>query len=382
MKVLQVHNGYRSRGGEDVVVEREAEILRRGGHDVTRFTVTNPDDDIAAGRLLLLAPWNPSSRASLEEVVEAEKPDVAHVHNTWFSLSPSVIEGFAAKGVPVVMTLHNYRLMCLNGLLLRDDAPCRLCVGRSPLNGVRYRCYRDSLPASAIAGLTLTLNRWKDTWDAVSLFLANSRFAKETYMSAGFAPDKLEVKQNFTTDPGMRTVPVENSDVVLFVGRISPEKGVDFLSRLWASLDSEGLRLRVVGDGPLRDRMQRTHQGIEFTGSLDASRVAEEMLGARALLFPSLAFESCPLVVLEAFASGLPVMASDRGAMTDLAAPLGRDWLRTAADDDDWREGLRLIHDPEAVASAGRRARMAYEAEYTPEIALKRLEEAYARVTN
>lgn len=382
MKVLQVHNSYRSFGGEDVVVDGEAEILSRAGHEVSRFRATNPDEGMAAGKRLMVAPWNRSSHASLGEVIDEVRPDVTHVHNTWFSLSPSVITASVAHQVPVVMSLHNYRLMCVNGLLLREGGPCRLCVGNSPANGVRFRCYRDSLPASAIAALTIGLNRWKGTWEEVELFLANSEFVRDTYLSAGFSADKIALKHNFANDPGPRRTPVEASETVLFVGRLFPEKGVEFLAEVWSHMESRGLRLRVVGDGPLRRVLQTRYPGIEFVGPLDPGQVVEEMLEARALLFPSLTFETCPLSILEAFASGLPVLASDRGAMRDLVAPLGPQWLRTAADAEDWTGGLGMLHDRDQVRVGGRRAREAYEASYTPERALRRLEEAYARATN
>lgn len=381
MRVLQIHNEYRNRGGEDVVVSREAELLRDAGHHVTQHLARNPEGSVEATRSLVMAPWNPVSKTSASAVIEEAKPDVAHVHNTWFDLSPSVIGALARHEVPVVMSLHNYRLLCVNGLLLRDGLPCRLCVGNSPMPGVRYRCYRDSLPASAAAAVTLSLNRSVKTWDSVAMFLASSSFVAETYVQGGLDPKRIVVKPNFAPDPGPRRIPVEDSDVVLYVGRLSSEKGIAFLAHLWSRLDT-GLTLRVIGDGDARLRLEEQYPGIEFMGHQEPSSIARQMVEARALLFPSTAFEACPLVILEAFAAGVPVMANRRGAMTELVGLVDNEWLRAPEDVGDWTQGLSLVEDDRRVARAGRRARAAYESAFTPDMELNRLESAYETAIN
>lgn len=376
MRVLQIHNAYRNHGGEDVVVSREAELLCEAGHHVTQHRVRNPDGSLNAARKLVAAPWNPASMARADEVIEESKPDVAHVHNTWFELTPSVIGALRRRHVPVVMSLHNYRLMCLNGLLLRDGSPCRLCVGKSPLPGVRYRCYRDSAVASVAAAATLSLNRALETWDSVDAFLASSAFLRQTYVLGGMPPEKIVTKPNFTTDPGPRESSPQDSEVVLYVGRLSPEKGVEFLVRLWDQIES-GLHLRVIGDGPSRADLEAAHPNVEFLGRQDPGFIEAEMLAARALLFPSTAYEACPLTILEAFAAGLPVLANRRGAMREFVGMVDDEWLREPGDLESWVEGLALIEDDDRTAQAGVRARAAYESSFTPDIAVKRLEAAY-----
>lgn len=376
MRVLQIHNEYRDRGGEDVVVEREARILRDAGHHVTQLRVRNPEGGFEAARKLAVAPWNPASFARAEEMIEDAKPDVAHVHNTWFDLTPSVVAALHRRQVPTVMSLHNYRLMCLNGLLLRDGAPCRLCVGRGPLPGVRHRCYRGSAVGSVAAAATLSFNRAIETWDGVATFLASSAFLRQTYVLGGMPPERIVTKPNFTTDPGPRRTAPQDSDVVLYVGRLAPEKGVDFMIRLWEQAET-GLRLRVIGDGPSRSGLEGPHPKVEFVGRQPAEVVASEMLSARALLFPSTAFEACPLTILEAFAAGLPVLANRRGAMREFVGMVDDEWLREPEDLQDWADGLALIEDDHRTARAGTRARAVYESSFTPEISLERLEAAY-----
>jgi len=382
MRVLQIHNAYRHFGGEDVVVEEEARLLRQAGHSVRQHTVRNPEGDIEATQKLVRAPWSSASRSVVSEIVEETKPDVAHVHNTWFTLTPSIFAALSDRAVPTVMSLHNYRLMCLNGLLLRNGEPCTLCVGRGPGPGVRYRCYRDSFAASAMAGLTLSLNRVRDTWASVDLFLANSDFARNTYITSGLAPEKVQVKPNFVSDPGTRPIPPDESNVVLYVGRLSPEKGAQFACDLWEESGPSDLVLRVIGEGPERERLESSHPNVEFVGHMPRSEVTEEMLRARALLFPSLTYESCPLVLVEAFAAGLPFLTNRRGAMAELAALMDPEWARQPNDADDWSRGLELIRDDLRVSSAGRAARSAYEAHLTPARSLSRMEEIYARAIN
>lgn len=382
MRVLQIHNAYRHYGGEDVVVEEEARLLRQAGHSVRQHTVRNPRGDVEATQKLVRAPWSPASRSALSEIVEETGPDVAHVHNTWFTLTPSIFAALSDQAVPTVMSLHNYRLMCLNGLLLRNGEPCTLCVGKGPGPGVRYRCYRDSFAASAMAGLTLSLNRVRDTWASVDVYLANSDFARNTHITSGLAPEKVQVKPNFASDPGTRPIPPHESNVVLYVGRLSPEKGAHFACDLWEESGPSDLVLRVIGEGPDRERLESSHPNVEFVGHMPRSEVTEEMLRARALLFPSLTYESCPLVLVEAFAAGLPFLTNRRGAMAELAGLMDPEWARQPNDADDWARGLELIRDDRLVSSAGRAARSAYEAYLTPARSLSRMEEIYARAIN
>ncbi|MGH3650207.1 MAG: glycosyltransferase [Acidimicrobiia bacterium] len=379
MDILQIHNRYRQSGGEDVIVEREAELLRASGHRVYQHQTENPAGPLGAATNLVLAPWNPGSYLKAGKVSDEFQPDVAHVHNTWFSQSPSVIDSLDRRGIPMVMSLHNYRLTCVNGLLLRDGEPCRLCVGRSPLPGVRHKCYNHSYLASTIAAATLGLGRLKKTWQKVSVFLANSSFVKDQYVSAGLHADQIEVKPNFVPDPGPRTRDPEDSDTLLYVGRLSPEKGVEFLTELWKDSPVAGLKLRIIGGGPLYDRLRRDNPEIEFTGERSREKVSAEMLSARALLFPSLAYETNPLAIIEAFAAGLPVVASNRGAMTEMVRCLGEPWLREARDLDDWGEGIQLLADDNHIGNGGVWARKAYLANHTSEVAIENLEASYRR---
>lgn len=382
MRVLQLHTRYRQPGGEDALVAAEATLLRAAGHEVQVVTAQNPQDARAGLSALALSPWNPAARRAAERVALDLRPDVAHVHNTWYAMSPSVLAGLSAAGIPVVTTLHNYRLTCANALLYRDGAPCTDCVGGSPWQGVRHRCYRGSVLQSAVAASGVALHGAGRTWAAhVQVFLALTAFARSIFVAAGLPSAAILVRPNATADPGPRSAPPSRSRTVLWVGRLVPEKGVDVLLEAWRQRTRHDLDLElvIVGDGPQRAALQRSAPpGVHLIGAQSPDRVRALLLAARALVFPSRWFEGQPMAILEAFAAGLPVLASDLGGVTETIAPLGRRWLLPAGDVSAWAAGLDRLADTRELDAAGVRARRAYEQRHTPSDALASLEQAYA----
>lgn len=378
MKVLQIHNRYREPGGEDAVVDAEAQLLRGAGQEVVQVQVRNPEGRVAAAGSLAFAPWNPISYRTITRLIDVHRPAIAHVHNTWFSLSPSAITALKRRNVAVVATIHNYRLSCANAHLSRDGSPCQLCVGSHAWHAVRYRCYRNSVVASAAAATTIQLNRRLGTWtDDVGLLLVPTEFVKARYVAAGMLADKIVVKPNHVPDPGPRRVPPSASRTVLYVGRVSTEKGAEVVLRAWDRAAAEGLDLVIVGDGPQRGELERRYPGAVFTGQLPAMEVSRLMLSARALVYPSQVYETFGRGIVEGLAASLPVVASNRGAPAEVVAPLGSSCLVPADDGDAWVEALVRIADDRFVDAAGLRGRAAYEASYTPAIGLDRLLEAY-----
>jgi glycosyltransferase involved in cell wall biosynthesis len=377
MRLLQIHNHYREPGGEDTAVDAERRLLHEAGHTVELFDVSNSDRPITSAAQILASPWNPASAARVKAAVERFEPDVVHVHNTWFALSPSVVPAIASRKVPIVMTLHNYRMTCINAHLLRNGAPCELCVGNSPWQGVRFRCYRGSLPGSLAAALTNSVRQASRSWEGITRFLALTAFARDIYVRGGLDPGRITIKPNFVADPGPRTDPPADSDVVVFVGRISEEKGADVIAAAWDRAALEGLRLQMIGDGPLVEALRARHSRVEFVGWLDRDEVRRRMMSARALVFPSRSYEGQSIVLLEAMAAGLPVMASDSPPIREtIQAPQGQ-WMRGPGDTDSWAEGLEIIIDSSAVDAGGLRARSTYDRSFTPSQGLRNLESIY-----
>jgi glycosyltransferase involved in cell wall biosynthesis len=277
------------------------------------------------------------------------------------------------------MTLHNYRLTCINAQLLRNGHPCQLCVGSHPWRGVQFRCYRNSYLASAAAAITLSLNRTLGTHEkGVNRFLVFTPFQRDLMIEAGIRPEKLELVPNFVADPGPRRWEPGASDIMLYVGRLSPEKGVDRLIDAWARVMPAEMRLVVVGDGQLRSTLaERRVPGVEFRGRIAAEEVRALMLEARALLFPTIWYEGQPMVLLEALASGLPVVAPRIGAVAHTMDEAAL-WVEDAG----WEIALKEVCalSDARLSLLSRAGRQRYDNEFTPAKALSRLTEVYWNV--
>lgn len=342
----------------------------------------NPTGSLGAMRSLAFAPWNPWAAREMRAVAGEIRPDLAHVHNTWYELSPAVFRSLRQAQIPAVMTLHNYRLLCANAKLFRDGGPCRDCVGTNPWHGVRHRCYRNSLPASAAASSTIALNRALGTWHRdVDLFLALSEFARRQFLQGGLPASKIRVKSNFVADPGLRSNTPSQSPVVVYLGRLSPEKGIHQLLNAWESADVGDLELHLIGDGPLRRHVEeRASSGVRVLGRLAHDEVLRRLSTARTLVFPSTWYEGQPMVIIEALASGLPVLGARLGAIPELIEPLGTQWLVPHDQPGAWAQALSGLREDREVDETGRVARSEYEERFTPAVALAELEECYRLV--
>jgi glycosyltransferase involved in cell wall biosynthesis len=362
VRVLLVHNHYQQPGGEDQVFREEGALLESRGHTVLRYTLHN--DEVAAQGPAALAArtvWSRPAYRAVARLVREGGVEVVHVHNTLPLASPAVYWAARQAGAAVVQTLHNFRLVCPGALLLRDGRPCTACLGRLPLPALRHACYRGSRPASAAVAAMLAAHRALGTWQhAVDRYVALTPFAREVFVRGGLPAEKVAVKPNFLrADPGAGE---GGGGFALFVGRLSPEKGLGPLLEAWRR-HPDLPPLKVVGDGPLAGAVQAAP--VEWLGARPREHVLALMQAAEVLVCPSLAWEGMPMTVVEAFACGLPVVASDHGAMAGMV---------------DETAGLRVPPgDPAAlaaavralVADAPRRARLRrgarrlFEAHYT-----------------
>lgn len=380
MRVLQVHTRYRQAGGEDVVVGTESRVLRSGGNNVRTWQEANPDGPGAAVSLAASG-WNPASARRLRGIVEAFEPDVVHVHNTWFAMSPSVVGVPHEVGVPVVMTLHNYRLVCAAATLYRNGKPCHDCVGTHPWHAVLHGCYRDSRSQSAVAAAGMAFHARRGTWHRdVDRFVALSQFSRKQFVDGGLPEHKIVTKANSVDDPGERRDPPSASRTVLFVGRLSAEKGVRDLLEAWAERERD-LELLIVGTGPLEAELRRTAPaGVVFAGKLSHDEVTSLMLSSRALVFPSTWYEGQPLVLLEAAAAGMAILLSDLGSMTEMFAPGSERLLFEPASITALSDALERLEEDRFVDDHGRFVRKRFEEHYTHEHARRRLETVYRSV--
>lgn len=387
LRVLVVHNRYRSAqpSGEDRVVDLERELLTAGGHDVDRFE--RRSDDIAQMSLSakaavpLRVPWNPAVRAELAAHLRATRPDVVHIHNTFPLLSPSVVAACVDAGVPAVATLHNYSMVCPPGTLYRDGRVCTDCVGRVALPAVRHGCYRGSAAATVPVALNMTLNR-RRWWSGVDRFFCISDAQRQVLVGAGMPAARLVVKHNFAPEPDR--IRTGAGDHVLYVGRLTEEKGVALLMAAWDRIrdgGGVGLPLLVAGSGPLADDLARWAAGrddVRVLGLRTPAECAALTAGAAAVVAPSVWPEAFGLVIVEAMAAGVPVVASAHGAFPELVEDGVTGVLHRPGDVDALAAALRgVLEGPERNLEMGEAARRRYEKGFAPAVALDRLVAGY-----
>lgn len=382
MKILLLHNRYQIPGGEDVVAQAEKALLEAKGHPVVLLEYNN--DEITGLWSQATAAANTIYSQASKQRVSAEitqlKPDIVHVHNFFPLLSPAVYDACREAGVPVVQTLHNYRLLCPNAKFFRDGHPCEDCLDKFvPWPGVVHACYRDSRAGSAAVAGMLSVHRTLNTWrQKVDQYIALTEFARQKFIQGGLPAEKIALKPNFVApDPGIGE---GLGGYALFVGRLSPEKGLDTLLAAWQQLRGKML-LKIVGDGPQAEQVEaaaRQLTGVEWLGRQPKSEVLALMKNAAVLLFPSVWYEGFPMVIAEAFAVGLPVVASDLGSMSSIIDS-GRTGLHfRAGDSADLATKMEwLLTHPEELKHMRQAARAEFEAKYTAEENYRQLREIY-----
>jgi glycosyltransferase involved in cell wall biosynthesis len=380
MRCLVVHTYYQRRGGEDVVFEAETTMLKRNGHAVSSFTLSN--DDLAAKSklaLLALTLWNDQAYRAFQARIAEFRPQVIHFHNLFPIMSPSVLFAARESRAALVMTLHNYRLICPSANLYRNGAFCADCTTRAiKWPAVLHKCYRGSRAASsAVCGLSAFL-RLIGGLNEINRFIALSHSAKEQFIAAGFPRDRLAVKPNFVPAPPIASFPRPREPFVLYVGRMVPEKGVRTLLDAWRRPDAPQVPLMLVGEGPLAPIRDLADERIVWLGRRDAAEVHALMRRASLLVFPSEWHEPFGLTIIEAFAAGLPVLAARIGAAAELVeSGVTGLFFEPGSSADLARVAAGLLCAPDTLAAMGEQALAKYRAEFTPERNLDQLEEIY-----
>jgi glycosyltransferase involved in cell wall biosynthesis len=321
MKVLVCHNYYQQPGGEDQSFDDEARLLESRGHDVVRFTMHNDAiRDMSLWQAARRTFWNSQAAAELTDIIRRERPAIAHFTNTFPLISPAAYYAARREGVKTIQSLRNYRLLCPNACFLRDGKVCEACLGkRVPWPAVRFGCYRNDRKATAVLSGMLAFHRAMGTWSRlVDLYYALTEFSRQKFVQGGLPEHKVAVKPNFMfRDPG----PGDGQGAyALFVGRLAPEKGIDTLLAAWRN---PGITtpLKIVGDGPLAESVRQAagmDSRIEWLGHHPPDRVLALMGSAACVVLPSLWYEGLPKTIVESFAKGTPVVASNLGSMAEL----------------------------------------------------------------
>lgn len=376
MRVLIVHNYYQQSGGEDAVVANERTLLESHGHDVRFYAAHNDaiQGPMAALKTAWTAPYSHAEHRRFATELAAVRPEVVHVHNFFPLLTPSLFDACRQAGIPVVQTLHNYRLICPGALLMREGQICESCIAGSPYRSVWHRCYRGSALGSLATARMVAYHRSHGTWQRkVDRFIALTEFAKSRFVAGGFPGERITVKPNFYDDQH-RTVHAGERSGALFVGRLSPEKGIGTLLKAWESLAEP---LTVIGDGPMQAAVLAA-PGVSSLGRLGAAEISARMAQAAFLVAPSECYEGFPMVLAEAFAHGLPVITSRLGSMPEIVTDFETGLLAEPGNAADLAAKVRWAGEhPEQMRHMGENARRQYEQRYTPLINYRLLMETY-----
>ena len=386
MKILIIHNYYSSSSpsGENIVVDEEAELLESKGHEVEKFIVTN--DYIASSGILqkslagISYLFNIRMFFSVQKFIRDWRPDVIHIHNLFPLISPSVF--YACGNTPVVVTLHNYRLGCITGQLRRGKNICTKCIdNNTSIYSLIYGCYRDSSIYSLPLFLSKSLHEVLGTWRRkVDRFIALTNFQKEMITRVGIDERKIIVRPNYFKGTPQALHFSDRTGSATFVGRVSEEKGIMTLINAWKSWGSDAPQLTIVGDGPLLQIAKRAASGrknIVFRGRLENADCVEIIKNSKLLIVPSIWFEGFPMVIREAFAHGVPVLASDIGSLSDILSKGGGCTFTTNDEDELFRMSKQLLENVSILQTLSDEALKLFNEQFSEDVNYIRLMDIY-----
>ncbi len=382
-----VHNYHQFRGGDDEAAEQDVQMLQQQGHSVELYFRHNDDIKDFSGlrkALLFLEPTvSVKSYQDLKSKIKQWQPDLVHFQGFFPLVSPASYYACAECQVPVVQTLHDYRLLCAASTFFRQGQVCEACLHTSPLPSIRYGCYRQSRLQTASVALMLGVHHGLGTWQRqVAAFLVPSEFARQKFIQGGLDERRIFIRPNFLSqDPGMAE---GTRHGVLYVGRLSAEKGIEVLLRAWRSLPH--VPLKIIGNGPMRDWVTdyiQTHQlqQVELTGHLPLNTVIQSLQTAQLLVLPSVCYETFGRTILEAYAAGTPVIVSNLGAIAELVQPDITGKLFPPGDAAALADTVQAALDhPAQLEQWGRAARQVYEQRFQAHRAYEQLMAVYKAV--
>ncbi|MDO1450148.1 glycosyltransferase family 4 protein [Rhodocytophaga aerolata] len=385
MKILFIHNTYQQRGGEDVIFENESELMESHGHSVERLLFDNHQIKTGLDKFLtgVKSLYNFESAKIVEAVIKNFSPDLIHVHNLFPIASPSILYVADKYKIPVVLSIHNYRLICPSATLLHTGKIYEKSIHSIfPLDAIVKGVYRGSKIQTASAVLMTGTHKLLGTWkNKVTRYIVMSQFAKNKFLdsSLNVAEEKWSIKPNFSPDMGVGDTARENS--FLFIGRLTAEKGIETLLE---AARITGFNLEILGDGPMREVVENyasQHQNIVYAGFKQKQEIIQALKKCKALLFPSVWYEGFPMTILEAFSVGTPVISSKLGAMVEMIEDQGNGLHVKPGDVEDLVEKMRLLTtQPDLARILGKNARCTYEDKYAPEKNYEQLLAIYLQV--
>jgi len=377
MRIFIVHNFYQHAGGEDTVFRQDVQELGKR-HELEVFTRKNSKG--WKGLLqYLFYPFNLLAGREIAKCARRFRPDVVHVHNLHYAIGPWAVRRLHRLGVPVVMTLHNYRLLCPSAtLFVRGKLFERSLNEVFPWTAVKNRALEKSLAKTFLTGFAYWSHRKIGTWHGVSAFIVLSDFAKRMFEASTFPvpADRFVVKPNAVA---VERRGAERRGGFVYIGRLSEEKGIVPLLEAFAGLDAE---IRIFGSGSLRNEVESfasRHPNIRYEGFRDGNALPKALARAEALIVPSLWYEGMPMTVIEAFGQGTPVLASRIGILREMVVPLQTGLHFEPHSATGIREAVRIWQEMDAPQKERMRnnCRSEYEERYTVAESIKKLEKIY-----
>jgi glycosyltransferase involved in cell wall biosynthesis len=383
MKILIIHNRYNLYGGEDTVFDNEVQLLRENGNEVKVVIFENKDANNFTERIGLAINSIFSFRSffRVKKKLNQFQPDVVHVHNIFYTASPSVVWAAKFKKIPVVMTLHNFRLICPGALLFRNGVICEKCRNKLiPYIGVIKKCFKKSFSASLVLTLTLGIHKIIGTWRyCIDTFITLTPFAAEIFEKSSLRMKKkqIQIKPNWTFPISLNCS--ERTDTFLYVGRLSVEKGIPFLLETFRK---NGLSLQIIGDGPLREEIQKVRaSNIDWIGSRNRDQVLKIMSESKAIVFCSCWYEMFPMVVIEALATGTPVIAPNLGGIPHIVLHKKTGLLYTPNNIQAFSEQIDTLRSNQTLYNnLNKYCYQEYLEKYSPEKAYRKLISIYEKV--
>jgi len=369
LKIVIAHNRYQILGGEDSVVNNELELLRRSGHEVELYERNN-DHIVSVYEKVSVAinvNYSKKSKKDFKQFLLEVMPDIVHVHNFFPALTPSIYDACMELSIPVIQTIHNYRISCAAATFLRQGQVCEKCMLGSPYNAVRYKCYKDSRIGSLAVARMIDVHRKNNTWNKkVSFFIALTKFSKKKVVEIGVDKEKILIKPNFVHKGDCSEIEFKDRNEVVFVGRISEDKGINIILTAWKKLD---IPLTMIGSGPLlNDVVEENNPNILALGQLSKNDVAAHIKKARFLIMASTWYEGFPMVLVEAMRAGIPVIVPKLGSMMEIVSEFETGLHFVPGNSLELAEKVETLYgNPKLCEEMGSKARQEYLNRYTPE---------------
>ncbi len=390
MKILIIHNKYLKYGGEDSVFDSEKRLLEQNGNEVETLIFDNQAlQGIAKLKMIYSIFYNNHSEKLLTDKIKTFQPQIIHVHNFFYDASPSIFYVANKYNIPVVQTLHNYRLICAGALLLRDNKPCELCINQKfPLAGIKHKCFGNSYLKTTQLTLMTSLHKYLGTWkEKITTYICLTEFAKSKIANSSLQIplENITVKANCTEDVGYQHIKDnKREDFYLFIGRLSKEKGIYILLE---AAKKSGCKLEIIGDGELKELVEKAaqmHPNIIYHGFQQKDFITNKLKTCKTLIFPSIWYEGMPLTILEAFSAGTPIIASDIDNINELITDNYNGVHFHYGNASDLAEKIQYFEDNfnnnfQNIAHLYTQARLTYEQKYTPGIIYKQLIAIYEK---